>query len=284
MASASKVVDRRPRRAFEQQLSGGRAFRRTDPPNGLLLGILWWDPAAGAIAISKEGWGGPAAYWELWDERPDRCRRVAEADTDVPRTLSTLRHVTSPDGRGPRNVAAMREDPASARNRRTRGVLSAARPCLRRVPAGPAEGVRRPGSHILGVLLLLFVFDELGRARPAVRRDDRRPAETRCPKPGGRACQQRRLPAAALPAARGWGAGGRAGRQRRGGGAAARHSDTGGVLRRGLRAAPPRGRIRGGSDRGQQRSGPRAGSERLRQRGRAASEAGGHRDLRVSAS
>ena len=134
------------------------------------------------------------------------------------------------------------------------------------------------------VRLLLLLLDELGRARPRLLRHDQGAAAARARQPGGRACQQRRLSAAALPAAGRAGARHRAGRQRRRGRASSKAcpplveffgTDARRAARRRGQAGRPHHR--------QQRAGAGARPQRLRRRHDAPAEAGGRHHARVPA-
>ena len=104
--------------------------------------------------------------------------------------------------RRPRHVSAVRELSYGRPNQPDGAVLSAARAGLRRLLPGSVAGVREAGAHLHRVRVLLIVFDVLGRACAPLLRNDQGSAQSRRQQPGVRDRQQRRISAAALPAAR----------------------------------------------------------------------------------
>ena len=180
--------------------------------------------------------------------------------------LPDLQPVPRDDLRRPRNVAALRKLPHGRRNQSDGAVLSAARAGLRRLLPGAVAGVREAGAHLHRIRVLLVLFDVLGRARAPLLRNDQGPAQSRRQQPGVRDRQQRRISAAALPAARRAGRRDRAGRQRGRGRAAEEYSDAGRILRPDARAEARRRRQEGRPHHRQQRAGAGAGPQRLRRR------------------
>src|SRR6266487_19887 len=189
--------------------------------------------------------------------------------------LSLLRVAALAPGRRPRHVAAVRALPARRPARRDGALLPAARARLRPLPARPAPAVRQPPGDLQRVRLLLLVLVLVGGARPPLLRADDRPVRARAAEPGGRAGQQRRLPAQAPGPPRHPRTRRRAGPQRRRGGdrrGCAHHHR---VLRaRAGQAAGGRGPARRPAGR-QQRAG--AGPRPQRLRGRDAGPAGAAR-------
>ena len=165
-------------------------------------------------------------------------------------------------GRSPLSNAFLTADQL----RRDGAALSAARLCLRELPAGAARGVRVPRHHLHGLRVFLVVLRDLAASRGSLCGADDARAWAWRGFAGRGTGQQRRLSAAVFPPA--WHRCSRrgAGRQCRRGGRSERRADRGRLLRCGDSASARRRGQAGRPDLRQQRAGARARPERLRRR------------------